>query len=275
MGHEKGILLKSYIHAKTDIEIDTTSSAVDWETLYIPFDWTTIAFDIGTIFQRKWITKFHLVGQNHGNMAIQPYALRDLNETGQGALPMAPINYTANITWGKPDCVWGDAAAQWKYDGKMDLWRRFPASVLRSDFMQLKFTAANLAVYASSIDFPEGALAVTDATLKTVTILTPTGYVDIVWPLDVVDYVLAFSYDDYVQEFRIVSVVDDVITVSDPTNLLLAAPSGVEWVIRGLKKEQRVSITSMVVHFAYLGDENQSYPGAASNTGAGNAGENP
>src|SRR5690606_30014773 len=57
MGHEKGYLLKTFKYAKTDVRVDTTVSPTLWRNLYIPYDWTSVAFDVGTIFKRKWMTK--------------------------------------------------------------------------------------------------------------------------------------------------------------------------------------------------------------------------
>lgn len=479
MGHEKGAILRSDEYIKYDAEVDFNYYAVDWLRLYIPYDFKSSAVDMGTTFQRKWLTKVHLVGKNHGDQAIQPWALRDLNQTQAGRKAMAPINYAVNPRWGTPNCIWGESTQKWEYDGKVDVWRRFPATVLRSDFMQVQFTPSYMPVYVSSIGFPFGANAVVDAVAKTATIQTPAGYTDIVWPDDIIGYEIGFAYDDYVNTFPIIrpyqsetvsfsvlpasgtwrlsyngnvtgalaynanaaavqvalrllpglgavvvtgdysagfqvlfngvtgqpallSVVQStllgtptwqqytvtfpqvpdggnwapslngldnglqdydatantfrsnlagippfvygattvtgdatvgflvtlvgfngsatvgftfnfltylgnpvvpvsIITVpyapgspsigtvtrdpivydpqtlmfSDPDNLALSAPEGVEWQIMGYKKEQRVSMKSFVMHFAYLGNENESYPGRASNAGPGNGGYNP
>lgn len=275
IGHEKGYLLKTDIWAKTDAEVDLDVSPENWETKLIPYNWTSTAMDLGTAFNRKWITKIHAVTKNNGNVAAQLYALRDLNQTSQGAIPLAPINYTENFTWGKPNFIWGDSTCRWKTDGKMDLWRRFPATTLRSDFMQLKAVPAEICVYASSIDYPDFSFATSVSLgggLSEVTIATPSGYTDIIWPLDVVGYEICFSSDDYETSYPIVSVTDNELVVEG--NLTIASP-GLDWEIWGVKKEQKFSLTSVDIHFAYLGDKNQKYPGPNSNDGAGNAGGNP
>lgn len=275
VAHEKGYLFKLDKWNKWDALIDDLETADNWVHELIPYDYRSVAIDLGTTFQRKWLTKVHLVGNNKGNAAIQPYALRDLNEYGQGAVPMAPINYTQNFTWGDPTFIWGNDECVWKTDGKMDLWRRFPAGQLRSDFMQIQFKPAYIAVYASSVGFPYGSFSSINSIAKTMRISTPPGFTHISWPLDVVGYEIAFSFDEYTQKWPIISVNDQTIEVDDPDNLLPDTGLKFEWEIWGFKKEQRVHISSYVLHFAYLGDENQHYPGAASTDGPGNAGGNP
>ena len=154
-------------------------------------------------------------------MAIQPYAIRDVNEYNQGAVPLAPINYTQNIWWGKPTCYWGDPLAVWKTDGKMDVWRRFPAGQLRSGFMQVEFKPAFIAVYASSVDFPFGCTALINAITKRIRITTPPGYTLIAWPKDVAGYEIKFAFDEYTEAWPITAWINEqTIEVDDPNNTL-------------------------------------------------------
>ena len=130
-------------------------------------------------------------------------------------------------------------------------------------------------VYSSSVGFPEFALASSNNGTKLVSIATPSGYSAIVWPKDLVGYYLALSSDTYVNKFLILSYSSaNTILVSDPSNLLPTL-SDLQWQISGVKKEQRPTLTSIDIHFNLLGDENENYPGATSNTGPGNAGGNP
>lgn len=273
-GHEQGFIMKSDALNKSDAEINVDTQAQDWNTIHIPFEWRSVAIDMGSTYKRKWMTKAHVVGENQGNVLAEIIAIRDLDEGRQKA--MAPINFIDNPVWGTPIYIWGDETCKWEYGWTNDIWRRFPRTTLRSDFMQLKLVPYYGNVYASSVNFPEFSNAVIDAALKTATIQTPSGYSDIVWPLDVVGYKIAFQIDDYEKEFEI-SVLDStkkIITFLDPDGYI-AANSTQEWVIRGYKKNQKSTINSLALHFAFLGDENQSYPGPNSNDGPGNAGGNP
>lgn len=277
VGHESGFILKSDVNTKTDARTVVGVTAANWRTTYLPYNFTSIGVDVGSTFKRKWLTKVHVVGNNTGNAAVQMNVIRDLNADLKGIKPISLINYTDNITWSTPICIWGDATQVWNNLGKMDLWRRFPATTLRADFVQISYVPGKVAVYASSVNYPFGANAVTDNAAKTATIQTPSGYTSIVWPNDVIDYSIAFQYDNYTLEYPITAldVTGKIITYTDASNTSLNAPAGVPWVIRGIKKEQRPTITSFVVHYAYLGDETQAYPGKVSNMGAGNGGENP
>lgn len=274
-GDERGYILRADPYAMTDAKIDVTLSPPNWGKIYLPYNFTSTAVDMGTTFKRKYLTKIHSTGKNTGNASIQINAIRDMNQDGDGIKPLTAINYLGNCRWGNPTFTWGDSTFIWRYDGKMDLWRRFPATSLRADFLQIQYVPARIAVYASSAEFPVGANVTVDATLKTATILTPSGYSAIIWPIDVVDYYIAFQTDNYVQEFLITAldVTNKIVTFSDASNLSVAGT--VAWVIRGIKKQQRHTITSFVIHYAYLGDKTQAYPGKYTTSGTGNAGENP
>ncbi len=276
--HEDGYLLKTDPLNKADIIVDPTVSPSLWNTGAIPYDYKSIAMDMGTIFNRKWLTKVHIVGPNVGNVGMQPYMLRDLNQTGQGRLPLAPINYVDNCFWGNSSLVWGTSTFVWKEDGKMDLWRRFPASTLRSDFMQIQFVPSDKCVYSSSANYPDFCWVTIDSGTKLATIVSPSGYTDVVWPADVVGYRIKLAYDSYTTEYEVTAIdaTFKILTLADPdTTLLTVTTPGVAWELWGVRKQQKFELTSYVLHFAYLGQENQSYPGALSNAGPGNGGQNP
>ena len=275
LGLEGGYILKSDQNKKADIVPASGTAANLWQSTAIPYNFTSTAVQAGTTFKRKWLTKMHLTGNNTGNAAIQISAIRDMNFDGAGAKTMAPVNYTDNMRWNTPTIIWGDKTQVWNNVGRMDLWRRFPQTTLRADFVQIQMTPTSLAVYASSVGYPTGATVTINSSAKTATLNTPSGYTSLVFPNDVVNYVIAFQTDGYVNTYPITALdsTSKIITYSDTSNLSVSGT--VAWVIRGFKKEQRPSITSFVLHYAYLGDKTQSYPGKTSTSGPGNAGENP
>ncbi len=278
LGHELGSILRTDPNTKWDHVVEYGVAPSLWERLHIPYWYRSTAVDMGSTFNRKWITKMHLVGENYGNVSLTPYALRDLNQTQVGSIAMADVNYNINPRWGDPRCIWGDPETKWEYDGKMDVWRRFPAGTLRSDFMQVEIKPSNACVYSSSNDYPEFASALVNATTNIITIITPPDYTLIEWPLDAVGYVIKFATDLYETEYEITGFGADntELEVTDPDGTLLdVSGAGVPWEIWGYKKEQRLQISSFVLHFALLGTANQAYPGAKSNAGEGNGGQNP
>lgn len=274
IGHEYGFVLTADANQKQDYAVQSGVTPANWNRIGIPYNYTSCAVDMGTTFKRKWFTKLHLVGNNVGNVGAQINVIRDMNSDGNGITAMTPINYTDNCVWGTATCVWGDATQIWNNLGKMDLWRRFPATSLRGDFVQIQIVPAKVAVYASGIGYPFGADTTVDSAAKTATILTPSGYTSIVFMPDVVGYAISFQSDAYIKEYAITALdaTSKIITYSDAGNTSTNGTVG--WVIRGIKKEQRLEINSYVIHYMLLGDKTQRYPGKTNNTGPGNAGEN-
>ena len=156
----------------------------------------------------------------------------------------------------------------------MDLWRRFPQTTLRADMVQVGIRPVDGVVYSNTGDYPEYCTCNVDSTAKTAVIATPAGYTDIVWPEDAWNMYIAFDTDDYENKYIITDISGNQITYEDTTNLSSDNPEA-NWQISGYKKQQKLHVSSMVVHYAYLGDENQSYPGAKTNAGPGNGGANP
>ena len=267
-GHEFGYVLKFDPMIKTDPVIVTGVNPSLWQETYIPYNFQGSALTFDNLMARKWTTKLHVMGNNVGNAAIQAVSVNDNNYTQAANLPI--INYTMNPMWGAPGVIWNKPQAQqpysWEYDGDVDAWRRFPAGNMRCDLKQIILQPAFVGVYRYE-DWPLLCFAATNNGTKAVTISTPTGYTSITWPLDIVGMQFAFSNDGFINTYTVTSVTGNSAVVSDPGNTL-ATLNNLTWVIRGYKKQQRVSITAMVIHYDYLGDKNSQYLGPAS------AGEN-
>ena len=272
--HEKGYMLKMDPNAKFDSIVNSGAPST-WINGVIPYNWTSVAVDMGTIYQRKWMTKFHLVGENVGNVGVQPNVIKDMGQYTNKPIAFTPINYAVNIRWNTPTIIWGDKTQVWNQGSKMDVYRPFPQGSLRCDFMQMQLVPATLPAYASSVGYPFGTNATVNAGALTATIVTPSGYTSIVWPSDVVGYYLTLQTDGYQNQFLITALdaTSKILTLADPNSKLVNGST--PWQIMGVKKEQRLKITSAVIHYGYLGDKNQAYPGAASTAGAGNGGANP
>jgi hypothetical protein len=250
----------------------------------IPYNWTSSAISLGTTARRKYFTKAHVVGKNEGNVSAQIAVIKDLNQTGAGPLKMAPINYVENVTWGTPTCIWDTPGPVWKEDGKMDLWRRFPARSLRSDFMQLQFTPSFGVIYASKSGMygqeegppPAGVIISNNgtnfmATLQNTGPHTAQGFFD-----DVVGCFLQLAKDKYVAQYKIIGVDGPDLTILDtsPGTLVVNLLLPYHWQIVGYKKQQRPQLQSVQLAYSMTGDTNQSYGGPLSSGGPGNAGGN-
>lgn len=274
-GHENGYVLLGDDSQKQDYVVSTSVSPTSWTKTIIPYNFISGAMDMGTSFKRKFMTKFHMIGNNIGNAAVQIKVVRDKNFDGAGASSMVPVNYVDNQIWGTPTIVWGDATQVWNNTGKIDVMRRFPQTSMRADYMQVQMVPAKVAVYATSVGYPVGATVVVDAVAKTATIQTPSGYTSITFMPDVVGYYLALQNDGYVLEYSITALdgTSKIITYADASNTSVSGTN--QWVIRGYKKEQRLELSSYIIHYLFRGDKVTGYPGAKSNAGYGNGGENP
>lgn len=269
-GDARGFLFVHSSAKQTDPLVVLGATPTLWNTAVIPYNYSSCAIDFGTTFMRKWTTRISLQGENLGNVAGNISSISD-----QGRVPPAnlkPLWFNQNIQWGKPNIIWGASNASqpivWGATSTLDMWRRFPATQLRCDFKQIVLTPAKIGVYRYE-DWPIGAFASVTAGgagSGTATILSPSPYTNIVWPVDIVGYVLSVATDGYVLEYPITAVSGNQLTYSDPSNTLHSG--AVAWVIRGVMKQQRLSLQSYNIHFSLIGKNQQAYQGAS------NAGEN-
>lgn len=264
-GDSRGFIFQHGPFFKTDPIIKVGTAGSTWNTTYIPYLYASCALDFGTTFQRKWTPWISVQGKDVGNVGAGITSISD-----NGRVPvtlLAPIWYHPNIYWGQPNLVWGAPNSVqpiiWNPRPEMDMRRRFPATQLRSDFKQILIQPTKIGVYRYE-DWPIGALAVITAGGSgsgTATIQSPSPYTAIVWPLDVVGYVLSVQSDNYTAEYAITAVSGNQLTYADPGNVLQT--STVSWVIRGILKAQKISLTSYNIHFSLLGKMQQAYGGPA------------
>lgn len=252
-GDPNGYVFKHDDTVKTDPKINTAVAATSWQKVYMPWAYDSCAVDFGTTFVRKWVPKIGITAKNVGNVHVR---LQSENDNGKNYYDLTPLFYDPNPMWGQPDVIWGTMDYRWKYDGQLDQWRRFVAGSLRCQFKQVKFSPAYEVVYAS--ETYANALVTVDATLKTATITTPSGFMSVVWPLDIVDYFIAFQSDGYVLEYAITAldVTNKIATFTDASNT--STNGTMAWEIRGYMKEAALSLTSYVLHWAPLGLSQQA-----------------
>ena len=269
-GDARGYLFTHTVLTKTDPQINISAAPSTWNTSYIPYNYTSCSIDFGTTFNRKWTTRVSLQGKNVGNVGAEIISTSDNGRVPPG--PLSPIWFHKNWIWGQPNNVWGASNASqpivWGDSREMDAWRRFPATQLRSDFKQISIQPVKLGIYRYQ-DWPKGAgavVAVQGAGITWVRVLTPSSYTAISWPLDVVGYVFAQQFDGYTAEYPITglstqTITNDTLIVSDPSGALTATVAAA-WVIRGILKQQRISITSYNIHFTLLGKMQSAYHGS-------------
>jgi hypothetical protein len=270
-GDERGWILRHTYDWKTDVKLDYTDistftpvAAVD--TVHVPWLYRSASMDFNATAKGQWATRVHLVTKNVGDLAVQISAIRE-NDNFKEKL-LAPIDKSLDSRWGDGNLVWADPDFIFQYDGKYDVWRRFPATSLRSQFRQLVFEPADIVVYKYD-DFPTGAYASTNGATKVVTLATPGTHVLLTWPNDILGMTIAFENDGYYFEYTITAVSQDAatITVSDPDSTLTTL-SNQKWQISGVKKQQGISLVSYDIRFGFMGQRGDA---ADAGEGGGNA----
>ena len=269
-----GTIFKSDPNCTTDPKIDLSKAAytfsgkvptANWNTVPIPFNYTSCALDLGSHWRRKYATRVNWMGKNNGNAQAQIISISD---NGRVVGNMAPINYTQNPLWGDARVTWGATSSptyNWYYGGSADFWRRFPSTTLRANLRQIKFTNARMGIYRSE-DFPAGNSVSANSITKVVTLNAPSYpsgfYGTLAWPLDVVDYSISFSDDGYVAEWVISTVSANTLTLLDP-NSTLTTKTNLNWVIRGYKKNSSVAVSAFVIRYSMGGDKTSAWQSGA------------
>ena len=248
-GDKRGYIFKHNKNILTDRVIDTISAPSTWKEQTILWNYESCAFNFGTTYMRKWVTRINAVLQNETNLSL---LITSINDDGRREADLAPIRFRGNVTWGDEDVVWGDDSIIWNYDGFIDEVRRFPAKNLRCNYKQVRMSNAEVIIYNSDT---YGA-GVVDNSAKTVTI--PGD-----WSSKTVDYEIFFESDDYTRGYLVTNVSSNVLTYSDSGN---ESPLGTQqWVVRGKPKGEVFSLIAYVIHYGIMSKTQEGF--RASGTG--------
>jgi hypothetical protein len=216
----------------------------------IIWDLESCAFNFGTTFMRKWVTRINLTCKNETNLSL---AIQSINDDGRKVGELKPIRFRGNLTWGDPDAVWGDDSFIWNFDGFIDEFRRFPSGNLRCNYKQVKLTNAFINIFNSDT-YGQGTV---DNSLKTVNLSGD-------WPSSAVNYQIFFESDNYSRGYDITGISGTQLTYSDAGNL---SPNGqYKWIIRGFPKGEVFRLISYCLHYAIIGKTQQGF--RSSGTGA-------
>lgn len=238
----------------TDPVIDTSAlDTGDWTTKAVEYDYTSCAFSFGSETVRKYVTKLLSVFKNLTNLSVQP---QSINDDAIVVKDLKEARFRSNITWGD-DLSWGDESIIWNYNGLIMIDRHFPATGLRCTYKQVRYIPSTT-VIARSDDYDT---ATVDATAKTV--LLESGE----FPLDLENYQIFFENTDYETGLTISIRTDDTLTVIDPDDNLVDG-AGQKWVIKGIRKSERMSLESYTIGYDMYG---KSQTGFKAGDGGGNA----
>lgn len=242
---KRGYIFHHNKNLLTDPIINTVAAPSTWKETTIIWDYESCAFNFGTTFMRKWITRMNAVLQNETNLSLGIFSI---NDDGRRTAELAPIRFRGNVIWGDEDVVWGDGSVIWNYDGFIDEFRRFPAKNLRCNYKQVRMTNGFVTIYNSDT-YGDG---VVNNSAKTVT-LSGSGE----WPSKAVDYQIFFESDGYTRGYLITDISTNVLTYSDSGN---ESPTGTQkWIIKGQPKGEVFSLIAYVLHYAIISKTQQGF----------------
>lgn len=243
----------------TDPVVDTSLAAEDWLSRVVVFDYTSAAWAFGDEINKKYATMIHVVLKNDTNVSLQVQTIND-DRGVPNARDLKEIRFRDSLVWGDEEAVWGDDIVWDPNAGAIRAERRFPAGTLRFLYKQVRMTNS-LTVIQKSDDYGTATVA---AGAKTVTLNTPLTSD---WFVRIVGSSIYFEADDYEQGFEILArTSDDVLTVADPTGLLVNGST--KWEIKGHRKGERMNLQSYIIPFIPYGE---STPGFQDGDEGGNA----
>lgn len=247
----RGYILYHSDNLFSDIKIDTSVAAADWVKQTIFYDYTSIAYNFGTAFTRKYVTGITVACESTTNLSLQ---IISNNDDQKSIADLSPIRYRGNVTWGDPDVYWGDPNLEWNRAGLINEKRRMPAKNLRCNYKQIQMTNAFVAIFSSDI------LGVCDVDADTST-ATLTGTFE--WPDNSVDWYISFAMDGFEREYLVTDVGNDTLIFDDP-NSLATTQVGSEWVLRGYPKDEVLNLLNYALAFDYLGQTQKPYQNSSS-----------
>ena len=237
-GDELGYVFLFEEGVLTDPRITQGVSATEWVSEPIIWDYTSVASNLGSELERKWITRILMSARNRTNVTMQ---LKAINDDGRVERDLTPIRWRRNFNWGNEEFVWADETCAWFYGGMIEQWRRMPARGMRASYIQVQFTNADAVIIGSDAF---GTATVSQAGTTTVTLTDSQKE----WLTDSVGYRISFDVDDYEGEYDVTGRTDTTLTISDPTSQI---PEGTfRWMLKGIRKNEQLNLLSFTLSFS-------------------------
>ena len=249
----RGYLFRHDPEIYVDPKIDVTALPSAWLDAYIPYNYQSCGIDFGTGAIRKWVSKIAAMFDNLTKLSVR---IRSENDSSNYFADLKEIKFNNNVRWGDPDVEWGSDLPRWNYYDIIKEIRRFPANGLRCTYKQVQFTNSLTIIDKSDLR----GLCTVDAVTKQATL---ADYPTEKWDAEAVDYYISFVNDSYVKQYLISSRSDATITFIDIANTCPTGSS--KWVLRGYRKNEKISILSYVLYYAPMTDSFQPYEGEDSN----------
>jgi len=252
-GDRRGYLFKHTSINKSDPRVDTAVTPSSWATKYIPFRLKLPHLDFGVQKERKFVPRVTFIAKNRTNLSMQ---ISSINDQGKSTTSLREVRFRGNNAWGDELLTWGDSTILWGQDGEIAVWMRFPAGQLRLQHKQLEFANAYSVITNSD-------------TLGTATISNSanTAVLDNAsakWPSNSVDYYLSHSVDSYGAQFLVTAInspTNTTLTLQDVGGTLPTG-AGIEWLLKGYKKEEEIEFDSITIQWMPLSRTQQQFIGS-------------
>jgi hypothetical protein len=230
----------------SDLKLESNTTPSTWYKETIIWTYRSVALNMGSQYQRKWIPKILLTCKNRTNISIQ---INAINDDGKSTRPLKAIRWRRNFIWGDEDFVWGNPDCVWNAEGLIEQKRWMPAKGLRLSFIQVEVTNAYVVVENSDLNGE----ADFNNTLNTATLVSMTN----TWPTQALDYYLYTSVDNYVTGFKVIGRSDSTLVLEDTNNVF---PTGrYKWVLKGYPKGEFLNLLSYTLHVASTTDNQLTY----------------
>lgn len=239
----------------SDPKIEHTKPVSSWSEEAILFDFETIAINFGTSATRKYVSQVNVTCDSETNLSMD---LISNSDDGLRISDLAPIRYRGKVLWGDEDLVWGDPNIVWNKRGLVHEKRRMSSNAIRCNYKSINLKSAKLVITNSDL------LGKASVNLNGKLIVLKSAGKR--FPNKSVGYFITLVDNitkKYRDEFEILAVSGDTITVSDPNNLLailsLDTVNGNEWVIRGYPKNEILNLLNISLVYELSGPTQQAF----------------
>lgn len=259
IGDSRGYIFKFDDNKFANPYIDTTTTPDNWKESAIIWDYRGPAFNFGSGHNRKQANWISCILENASNVTLM---IRAKNDDSGVFVDTKELRYRGNMIWldiDAPEWLPTPDGYPWLYFPLISEKRRLPAINTRFLYKQFQFTNADTIILRSD----DYGTATTDGNAGTATLNT---YPTFTLPTDLAEYFISFDSDSYATEYTITSSTTQVVTFSNP-NLTAPSSASSKWVIRGVRKSERLNLVSYSVEWEMLTPSVKAWDG---NTG-GNA----
>ena len=245
-GDYRGYILAYREEYLSDVRVDVTLPPTSWGQNTIIYNYESSAIKP---FQdtRYFMSKVLFSAKNSSNLSVQIISNTDI---GNRLRYIKPIRWRGNLVWGDPLFVWGQDYFRWGVQGFIEHQRYFHGDDLRGTYKQVKLTNADVLVLDSE--------ALSTATVNPDTSTVLLDDLAYSWLDDMLGYSIYFESDGYVSKYEILSHSASTLVVLDIAGTLPSG-SGLKWTVKGIPKNEILSLINITLLVAPLGTTQDRY----------------